>query len=173
MYRQARIAEKRDSYFGMNESNPTTAPRIPGCRFIVPLPELPMCAAARAIVEPDVFHPPAVIDAVGHQGQVLDPGLPAGGARRVEQHWAHSRLGEYALDAPYDLLALDRVGFHRLLVHQLVELVVAVSGIVPQRAAHVILVEHLVGVVDTAFYRDRADSVVFARHLRIPESRID
>ena len=46
------------------------------------------------IVEPDVFHAPAVVDAVGHQCQALDPGLPAGGAGRVVEDRPDPRLGE-------------------------------------------------------------------------------
>src|SRR5205807_695062 len=97
--------------------------------------------ATTLFVEPDVFHAPAVIDAIGHQCQALDPGLPAGGSGRVIEHRANTRLGEDALDLPYDLFALYRVGLHRLLVNQLVELGVAVPGVVPYRAAHVVFVE--------------------------------
>src|ERR687883_584262 len=35
-------------------------------------------------VEPDVFHAPAVVDAVGHLCVALDPGLPAAGPSRVD-----------------------------------------------------------------------------------------
>ena len=38
-------------------------------------------------VEPDVFEPPAVVDAVDHDGQAFDPGLPAGPAARVKDDW--------------------------------------------------------------------------------------
>src|SRR5205823_57713 len=111
--------------------------------------------------------------AVGHQRQPLDPGFTAGGSGRVVQYRADPRLGEDALDLPYDLLSLYRVGLHRLPVHQLVELGAAVAAIVPHRAAYVILVEHLVGIVDTTLYRNRADRIVLARHLGIPERGVD
>ena len=59
-------------------------------------------------------------------------------------------LLQFAVDLPDQLLALLRVGFHRLLVDQLVELGIAVAGVVALRAAGVVLVELLVGVVDAA-----------------------
>src|SRR5215831_1847247 len=90
-------------------------------------------------VEPDVFHAPAVEDAVGHQGQVLDPGLPAGGDSRVKKHRADLCLGEGPLDLPNDVCALYWICLHRLLIDQLVEFGVAVSAIVPHRTAQVIL----------------------------------
>src|ERR1700730_15124622 len=36
------------------------------------------------VVEPDVFHAPAIGETVDHQGQPLHPRLPAGGATVVE-----------------------------------------------------------------------------------------
>src|SRR5262249_27266353 len=39
---------------------------------------------ARLLVEPDVFHAPAVVDAVDHRRQPVDPGLPAGRGDPVE-----------------------------------------------------------------------------------------
>src|SRR6516164_1475678 len=72
-------------------------------------------------VEPDIFHAPAVEDAVGHQGQVLDPGLPAGGDSRVKKHWADLFLGENPLDLPNNVFALYWISLHRLLIDQLVE----------------------------------------------------
>src|SRR6516225_4386651 len=38
-------------------------------------------------IEPDVFHAPAVEDAVNHDRQPLDIGLPAGPAFRIENNW--------------------------------------------------------------------------------------
>src|ERR1700730_5246481 len=122
-------------------------------------------AGSILLVAPDVFHAPAVVDAVGHQRQVFDPGPPAGGAGRIEKHRAHARLREDTLDLPHQLLALFRVDLNRLLIHQLVELGIAISTVVSQGAAHVILVKHLIRIVDPALYRHSADGVVFARHL--------
>src|SRR6516164_4976236 len=95
----------------------------PGPQRVAPFPIL--------FIEPDVFHAPAVVDAVGHQGQILDPGLAAGGAGREVEHRADPGLGEHALDLPDDLFAFFRVGLHRLPVNQLIEVVVAVPAIVP------------------------------------------
>src|SRR5215831_5385559 len=74
----------------------------------------------RSFVEPDVFHAPLVVDAVGHERQPLDPRLPAGGSSRIEQHRPNRCFRELPLDIPDDLFALLRIGFHRLLVHQFV-----------------------------------------------------
>src|SRR6516162_7671879 len=82
-------------------------------------------------VEPDVFHAPAVEDAVGHQAQVLDPGLPAGADSRVKKHRADLCLGEDPFDLPNNVFALYGICLHRLLIDQLVEFWVAVSAIVP------------------------------------------
>ena len=60
----------------------------------------------RLFVQPDVFHAPAVVLAVDHDGQVLDPGLPAGGDSRVKKHRADLCLGENSLDLPNDVFAL-------------------------------------------------------------------
>src|ERR1700752_2916953 len=90
-----------------------TAARMLRSVFILLLPELlsrPLTAAGLAsFTEPDVFHAPAVVDAVGHQGQVLDPGLAAGGAGRVVEHRPDTCLGEDAFDLPHGLFALYRV----------------------------------------------------------------
>src|SRR2546430_4535069 len=84
-------------------------------------------------VQPDVFHAPAVIDAVDHDRQALHMRLPAARADRIEQHRAHRRLGQLALDLPNDLLALFGIGFARLAVDQLVKLGIAVSRIIARR----------------------------------------
>src|SRR4029077_15385306 len=70
---------------------------------------------AQLFVEPDVFHAPLVVDAVGHDRQPFDPGLPAGVADRIKQHRPHRRFRQLALDLPDDVLALYRISLHRLL----------------------------------------------------------
>src|SRR5438132_8150506 len=70
--------------------NAAAAARAQIFRFIYRPPKL--------LVEPDVFHAPAVVDAVGHQRQPLDPGLPAGASGRVVEDRPDPRLGEDALD---------------------------------------------------------------------------
>src|SRR3546814_11394734 len=52
---------------------------------------------------------------------------------------------------PYTTLFRSlQVGFRRLLVEQLFQLLVAVGGVVAQRAARIVFVEMLVGIVDGA-----------------------
>jgi len=77
----------------------------------------------------------------------LHLGLPAAGVATEVQHRADHVLLQAAVDLPHELLALLLVGLHRLLVDQLVDLLVAVVH-VGARAAHVALVELLVGLVD-------------------------
>src|SRR5581483_4943329 len=114
------------------------------CGRIAPSPRLP------SAVEPDVLHPIAVVDAVDHRRQPLDVRLDAGAAARIEDDRAGALLGELALDLPDDLLALAGIGLGRLRVDHPVDLAVAIAGVVAHRAAHEVLVELLVGVVDAA-----------------------
>src|SRR5262245_65984583 len=107
----------------------------------------------RLLVEPDVFHSPAVVDAVGHLGVALDPGLPAARTSRVDQHRSEHRLRELALGPPDDRFALLRVSFHRLPVDERVEFRMTVAGVVTRRVVIKILIEHLVRVVDAALHR--------------------
>src|SRR5205823_11604513 len=89
----------------------------------------PICLS----VEPDVLEPPFVVDAVYHSGPSLEPRLPAARAGGVEEHRPEHGFGQFALGLPDDLLALLRVGFHRLPVDELVEFGIAVAGIVARR----------------------------------------
>src|SRR5439155_4105233 len=73
-------------------------------------------------IEPDVFHPVAVVDAVDHRRQPLDVRLRAGPAARVEDDRPGALLGQTPFDLPDQLLAFFRVGLGRLLVDQLVDL---------------------------------------------------
>src|SRR5215204_7625522 len=131
-------------------------------------------ARARGLfVHPDVFHAPAVVDAVRHDRQTLDVGLPAVAGRRVEDDRASSVLGKLLLDFPDQRLALVLVGLHRLLVDHLVELGVAVFVVVALRTAHVVLVEILVGLVDAVAGQVQRDDVVLAVEAREPLRRVD
>src|SRR5438270_12512656 len=100
------------------------------------------------LVEPYIFEAPAVVDAVDHDRQPLDLGLAAGRAARIEDHRPGNVLDQLPFDLPYQLFALFRIGFHRLPIDQLVDLGVAVAGVVAIRAAYVVFVELLVRVVD-------------------------
>src|SRR5215472_18271052 len=84
--------------------------------------ELPIRSAARSqppgrqspnplLVEPDVFHAPAVEDAVDHDRPALDMRLPAGRPAVVKNDRPGAVVGQFPLDLPYQLLALLGVGF--------------------------------------------------------------
>src|SRR5467141_211059 len=88
-------------------------------------------------VEPDVFHAPAVEDAVDHDRQALDPGLLAGPAAAIEDDRPGVVLRQLALDRPQQPLAPVQVGLTRLLLDQLVHLGIAVAIPVDVRTAAV------------------------------------
>src|SRR5260370_35861910 len=128
---------------------------------------------ALLFVEPDVFEAPAIVDAVDHDRQTLDPGLPAGAAGRVKDHRADRSFRQYPFELPDDLLALFRIGLHRLLIDEFVELGITISCIIARCAADEILIEHLIRVIDAGLHWHSANRVVFAHDLRVPLGRID
>src|SRR6202030_1096235 len=58
------------------------------------------------LVEPDVFHAPAVVDAVDHDRQTLDLGVPAVAATAEKDERLRVVLSQPPLDVPDDVLAL-------------------------------------------------------------------
>src|SRR5690242_2799470 len=121
----------RAAGFGsMNGPSPEARERSPTRRF--PTFTRPKAAIQPSItnlpVEPDVFHPVAVVDAVDHRRQSLDIRLRAGAPARVEDDRSGALLDQPPLDLPHQLFALIRVGLARLLVDQSVDLLVAVAG---------------------------------------------
>ena len=64
------------------------------------------------------------------------------------------------------------VRFHGLLVDQLVDRGIAVAGIIPFRAAHVVLVKLLVRVIDAAPSDIEPDGVILTHDPRIPLSGV-
>src|SRR5437763_7715955 len=103
------------------------------------------------LVEPGVFEPPAVVIAVHHHRVPLEVGLPAGGRHGVEDRRPRSVLRQLLFDLPDEPLTLVVIGFHRLLVDEIVDLLAAIAGVVPLGAADEVLVELLVGVVEPVF----------------------
>src|SRR4051794_12531067 len=63
------------------------------------------------LVEPDLFHAVAVIDAVDHRHVALDVGVPARAGAVVVQDRARHVLGQPLLDLPDELLAFFLVRF--------------------------------------------------------------
>src|SRR6266446_1044490 len=101
-----------------------------------------------SIVEPEVFEPPAVVDAVDHRREPLDVGLSAGRGAAVKNDRSGAVLGQPPLDLLYQLLALLLVEFDRLAVDQIVDLGIAIAIGVILGSAGVSLIESLVRVVD-------------------------
>src|SRR5215470_1469587 len=69
-------------------------------------PWFPPCLRGGLLVEPDVFHSIAVVDAVDHRHEPLDIGLLAGLATRIEDDRPGLLLGQAPFDRPHQLLAL-------------------------------------------------------------------
>src|SRR5216684_1273156 len=90
-----------------------------GSRTAIQTEARPTTLTPGLLVEPDVFHPVAVVDAVDHRHEPLDVGLRAGAAARIEDDRSGAFLGQTPFDLPHQLLALFGVGFGRLLVDQL------------------------------------------------------
>src|SRR6516164_6052926 len=92
-------------------------------------------------VEPDVFHAPAVEAAVDHDCQPLQLWLHAGHQAAVVEDRARPVLLQFPVDLPDQPPALIPVGHRRLLDELLLQIGVAIAGIVALRSAAVILEE--------------------------------
>src|SRR5437588_7581629 len=119
-------------------------------------------------VEPEVFEAPAVVDAVGHDGQVPDLRIPAGRASGVKYDRPGAVLDQALLELPHQSFALLDIWLGRLLVDELVDFRIAVTGIVTVGAADIVFVELLVGIVERALGDVETDREVLAHHLGIP-----
>src|SRR5438094_7811477 len=95
----------------------------------------------RSAVEPPIFHAPAIVLAVDHDRDVFHLRLPARRGAEVIDDRARAIFLQFLVDIPDQALSLLLVGFRRLLLEQLLELAVAIAGVVALRAAAVILVE--------------------------------
>ena len=87
-----------------------------------------------SVVEPEILEALAVIDAVELGNEALDLEVMAVGDASVEEDRPRVVVGQFLFDRPHQLLALRDVTLGRLLVDQLVDLGVAVTG-VPRRRA--------------------------------------
>jgi hypothetical protein len=120
---------------------------------------------AHLFIEPDVFPTIPVEDAVDHEGQPFDVGLPARPAARIEDDRPGAVLGQLAFDRPDQLLAPRLVGLDRLLLDQFVDLRTAITVIVQIPAAAVCQVEVLVGI-GPASREVETDDVILPHNLR-------
>src|SRR5262249_62346679 len=104
------------------------------CRSL-PMFSPPLCRAAHRtcgsllLIQPDVFHPPVIVDAVDHHSQPFDFGVPADAAAVEVDERLGVVLGQPPLDLPDGPLGLFLVCLHRLLLRQCVDLGVA-GGVV-------------------------------------------
>src|SRR6266496_5150122 len=92
-------------------------------------------------VKPNVFEPRAVVDTVDHGCEAFELRLHAHSLTHMEEDRPDNVLGQLALDLPHHLAALVDVELHRLPTDQLVELGVAVAGVVAFSVAGEVLVE--------------------------------
>src|SRR6516225_11682911 len=117
----------------------------------------------RLFIEPDVFHPPVVEDAVDHQGQPLHVRLTTGPAAAVEDDWAGNVLRQPPFDLPHQLPSLVLVCIARLSTNQVLYVGITVIVSVELRTTAVKQRQGLVGVTGTL--KVHADAVVPAHHL--------
>ena len=85
-------------------------------------------ASKELLVKPDVFHAPAVVDAIDHRRQTFHLGVPAGRAPRMKNDRPRPLLLQCFIYIPDQLPAPLRVGLARLSMEQILELAIAVSG---------------------------------------------
>src|ERR1022692_645012 len=102
----------------------------------------------RSLIQPDVLVAIAVVGAVALDRHVLDVRLPAGAGTGVEQDRPRPILLNLLIDLPDQLFALREIGFGRLLIEQLLQVLVAVMRVVALGPAGVVLIKGLVGIVD-------------------------
>jgi hypothetical protein len=111
-------------------------PSRPTARIEVPLQKRANYQPAVGLfVEPGVFEASALVIAVDHHRVPLEIGLPASRQFRIEERRTRCVLGELALDPPDDLLAFADIGLARLLVDQLIDLGIAMAGVIALGAA--------------------------------------
>ena len=93
-------------------------------------------------------------------------------ARAVQDHRARGVLDQKPLDIPDDFPALFLVEFARLRRQQLVDLGIAILGIVALGVAGIVLDDVAVGIVDADAGDVQADRVILALQLGVPARRI-
>ena len=65
-----------------------------------------LCRGVRLVIEPDVLHAPAVVDAVDHYGQVFHLRVPADAAASEKDERFGIILDQPLFDLPHELPAL-------------------------------------------------------------------
>src|SRR5260370_22111717 len=100
------------------------------------------------LIQPHVLVTIAVVGAVHHDGDALYIGLPARALAAVEDDRPGDVFLKLLVDFPNQLLARGETGLLGLLIEQLLDLLVAVIGVVALRIAGIVLVECLVRIVD-------------------------
>ena len=89
----------------------------------------------------------------------------------MQDHRPCDVLLQLLVDLPNKPLALLDIRFRGLLIEQLLELLVAVVGVIALRSAGVILVEILVRIIDRIAGKVEPDRIVLARDLAVPVAR--
>src|SRR5215472_16024631 len=130
-------------------------------------------SARRLPVEPDVFHTPAVVNAVDHQRVAPHIGVPTRPGAVVPEDRPRRVFRQLAFDRPHQLLALLLVEFHRLLVDHLVELWITVAIVVALSSASEILIQSLVRVIEAVSRQIETDGIVATHDLGKPLHGVD
>src|SRR5262244_1691878 len=88
---------------------------------------------SRLAVEPDVFHAPAIVLAVDHDGQTLDLRLHTSCQARVVDDRPRPVFLQSLVNLPNQAPALFPIGDRRLLDEQFFQLRIAIAGIIALR----------------------------------------
>src|SRR4051794_27131180 len=94
----------------------------------------PRSAIRNSLIHPHVLEAEAVVGRVRHDGDVLHIGGPAGALIGIEQDRPRHVFLQLLVDLPNQFLALGGIGLLRLRVEQLLDVLVAVVGVIALRA---------------------------------------
>ena len=116
----------------------------------------------RLPIQPDIFHSPAVVDAVHLQFETIDIWRPACRFPHVVEDRASDVFLNAPVDFPHEFVPLRRVSLHRLLIDHAIDLVAAIPGVIPFGVTDVVLIEILVRIIQSAADRSQGDNKIRA-----------
>ena len=114
----------------------------------------------RLPIEPDIFHSPAVVDAVHLQFEATDGWRPACRFPHVVKNRANDIFLQPPVDFPHEFVPFLGVGLHRLLIYQGIGLMAAKPGIIAFGIANIIFIEILVGIIQSAPNRSQRNEKI-------------
>src|ERR1051326_182237 len=135
-------------------------PRITSSR--APSVVTPQCSAANTclFVEPNVFHTPAIEEAVGHLREPFDIWLPAGRALGIKEDRPGAIFSQLSLDLPEHLLALRWITLARLPFDQLVNFGIAIAVPIDAGPAAIKYIQDRVGIGPAGLQIERHGEVL-------------